>query len=88
MLGSDPAFLEALEHVSRLAQLDRPALVIGERGTGKELFAHAIHASSQRAGKPLIPVNCGATPGALANPELSSILRDVDSSVSAHGRAL
>ena len=43
LIGESQAFLEVLEHVSRVAQLNRPVLVIGERGTGKELVAARIH---------------------------------------------
>ena len=60
LLGSDPAFLEALEQVSSLAPLDRPALVIGERGTGKELIAERLHYLSRRWSAPLVKVNCAA----------------------------
>lgn len=59
-----------IELARRVAAYEVPVLILGETGTGKELFAHAIHASSQRAGKPFIPVNCGAIPGDLANSEL------------------
>lgn len=49
---------------------DVPVVILGETGTGKELFAEAIHASSDRAGKPFIAVNCGAITPELANSEL------------------
>ena len=70
LLGSDPAFLEALEHVSRLAQLDRPALVIGEPGTGKELFAERLHFLSPRWEGPFTKVNCAALSETLLESEL------------------
>ncbi|MBI2256444.1 MAG: phage shock protein operon transcriptional activator [Proteobacteria bacterium] len=70
LLGSDPAFLEALEHVSRLAQLDRPALVIGERGTGKELAAERLHYLSPRWHGPFAKVNCAALTETLLESEL------------------
>lgn len=70
LLGSDPAFLEALEQVSRLAQLDRPALVIGERGTGKELFAERLHFLSKRWDGPFTKVNCAALSETLLESEL------------------
>ncbi len=70
LLGSDPVFLEALEHVSRLAQLDRPALVIGERGTGKELVAERLHYLSPRWDGPFAKVNCAALTETLLESEL------------------
>ena len=57
LIGSDPAFVEVLEQVSRLAPLDRPALVIGERGTGKELIAERMHNLSRRWEGPFVKVN-------------------------------
>lgn len=54
----------------RVAGYDVPVLILGETGTGKELFAEAIHAASQRASGPYIPVNCGAIAQDLANSEL------------------
>lgn len=69
-MGSDPAFLEALEHVSRLAQLDRPALLIGERGTGKELIAERLHFLSPRWEGPFTKVNCAALTETLLESEL------------------
>ena len=43
IIGEAPAFLEMLEHVSRAAPLNKPVLVVGERGTGKELVASRLH---------------------------------------------
>lgn len=54
----------------RIAAFDVPVLILGETGTGKELFAQAVHAASKRADKAFIPINCGAIPKELANAEL------------------
>ena len=54
----------------RIAAYDVPVLILGETGTGKELFAEAIHAASTRAEHPFIAVNCGAISPELANSEL------------------
>src|SRR3954462_3589145 len=70
LIGSDPAFQEGLEQVSRLAPLDRPALVIGERGTGKELIAERMHYLSRRWEGPFVKVNCAALSETLLETEL------------------
>ncbi|HYH20578.1 MAG TPA: phage shock protein operon transcriptional activator [Azospirillum sp.] len=70
LLGQSPAFLAMLAHVSRVAPLDRPLLVIGERGTGKELVAARLHFLSRRWEGPLIKVNCAALPETLLDSEL------------------
>ncbi len=70
LIGSDPAFQEVLEQVSRLAPLDRPALVIGERGTGKELIAERMHFLSKRWDGPFVKVNCAALSETLLETEL------------------
>lgn len=54
----------------RIAVHEVPVLILGETGTGKELFAEAVHASSHRGGKAFLAVNCGAIPPELANSEL------------------
>jgi psp operon transcriptional activator len=59
-----------LEQVSRLAPLDRPALIIGERGTGKELVAARLHYLSPRWGQPLVKLNCAALTESLLESEL------------------
>ena len=70
ILGEDPAFLDAIEQCSRLATINRPCLVVGERGTGKELFAAKLHYLSARWNGPLIKVNCAALSETLLESEL------------------
>lgn len=66
---------QQIDLARRIAAHDVPALILGETGTGKELFAEAIHAASRRADKPYIAVNCGAIPPELANSELFGHIR-------------
>jgi psp operon transcriptional activator len=70
LVGQSPAFLEMLEHVSLAAQLPKPVLVIGERGTGKELIAARLHYLSPRWEQPLVRVNCAALTESLLESEL------------------
>lgn len=70
LIGESPAFLEVLEHASRVAPLNRPVLVIGERGTGKELIASRIHFLSGRWDYPFIKMNCAALAESLLETEL------------------
>ncbi len=70
LIGHSPAFLATLAHVSRVAPLERPILVIGERGTGKELVAARLHYLSRRWDKAFIKVNCAALPETLLDSEL------------------
>jgi len=70
LIGESQAFLEVLEHVSRVAQLNRPVLVIGERGTGKELIAARIHFLSPRWDRPFVKLNCAALAESLLETEL------------------
>lgn len=70
LIGQSRAFLEALEHASHVAGIDRPVLIAGERGAGKELFASRIHFLSERWDGPLIKVNCAAMNEELLESEL------------------
>src|SRR5437764_3336813 len=69
-IGQSHALLDAVERASRAAPLNRPVLVIGERGTGKELIAERLHHLSSRWAGPLIIMNCAALPENLIEAEL------------------
>lgn len=62
LIGESQAHLDVLERISQLAALDRPTLMTGERGTGKELFAARLHFLSPRWEGPYIRINCAALP--------------------------
>ncbi|WP_436876548.1 phage shock protein operon transcriptional activator [Siccibacter turicensis] len=70
LIGEANAFIEVLEQVSRLAPLNKPVLVIGERGTGKELIANRLHYLSRRWQAPFISLNCAALNENLLDTEL------------------
>jgi psp operon transcriptional activator len=70
LIGESPAFLDVMERVQAAAPLDRPVLVIGERGTGKELIAGRLHYLSKRWQAPLVQLNCAALPETLLETEL------------------
>lgn len=69
-IGQSASFLDMLTHVSRLAPVDRPVLVVGARGTGKELIAHRLAYLSGRWDKPFVQLNCAALPESLLDSEL------------------
>ena len=70
MVGESPPWLTALEHASQVAPLDRSVLVIGERGTGKELIGERLHFLSKRWEGPFVKVNCAALSETLLDSEL------------------
>jgi len=70
IIGEAPSFLAMLEHVSRAAPLSKPVLVVGERGTGKELISSRLHFLSQRWEQPLVKVNCAALTESILESEL------------------
>ncbi|CAN0585136.1 unnamed protein product, partial [Ectocarpus sp. 12 AP-2014] len=70
MLGESLALAEALDHLSQLAAINRPVLVLGERGTGKELAAERLHFLSPRWDAPFLRVNCAAMADTLLETEL------------------
>lgn len=70
LLGESPVFRDMLAHVSRVAPLDRPVLVVGERGAGKELVAARLNYLSPRWARPFVKLNCAALAEGLLDSEL------------------
>jgi psp operon transcriptional activator len=70
LIGQSPAFLDALAHASAAAALDRPLLICGERGSGKELIAARVHFLSPRWEGPFVKLNCAALAEELLDSEL------------------
>ncbi len=65
IIGTSDAMYKAKDMVARAAKSSSTVLIYGETGTGKELFAHAVHNASERSTKPFIALNCGALPESL-----------------------
>lgn len=70
IIGDSDAIKEAINLAKIYAKSEAPCLLVGETGTGKELFAHSIHRASFRARGPFVPVNCTAFPESLLESEL------------------
>jgi predicted ATPase/transcriptional regulator with GAF, ATPase, and Fis domain len=70
IVGNSPVLLDTLRKVERVAPTDSTVLIIGETGSGKELFARAVHSRSRRSDRPLVKVNCGAIAPGLVESEL------------------
>ncbi len=70
LIGQSNALLEVLEHVSKIAPLAKPVLIIGERGTGKELIAERLHYLSKRWDQSFIKLNCSSLSENLLESEL------------------
>ena len=70
VIGESAALNRALDHLSSLAVIDRPILVIGERGTGKEIAANRLHFLSERWQAPFVKLNCASLPESLLDSEL------------------
>lgn len=70
MIGESMAFLDTMSRVSAAARVNRPVLIIGERGTGKELVAARLHYLSPRWQQPKISINCAAFNPSLLESEI------------------
>ena len=75
IVGDSPEILECLELVAQAASSDADTLIVGETGTGKELFASAIHKNSDRAKGPFVVVDCAALPESLVESTLFGHVR-------------
>ena len=82
LIGQSPIFLQQAQKISLIASCEANVLIVGETGTGKELYARAIHYGSARAGRPFMPVNCGAIPAELVENELFGHMRGAFTSAS------
>jgi PAS domain S-box-containing protein len=70
VVAESPATKRVLEQLASVAPTSATVLLIGETGTGKEVFAQAIHRASERRGRPMVTVNCAAIPSTLIESEL------------------
>jgi formate hydrogenlyase transcriptional activator len=70
IVGDSPAIRAALSRLEKVATTESTVLLLGETGTGKELFARALHASGRRRAAPIVSVNCAALPATLIESEL------------------
>jgi len=72
-LGQSEKFLEFQEQLSKVAPINRPVLILGERGTGKELAAARLHFLSPRWQGPFVALNCSALSPSLIESELFGV---------------
>jgi transcriptional regulator with AAA-type ATPase domain/pSer/pThr/pTyr-binding forkhead associated (FHA) protein len=79
--GRSPAMQQLYLRMRSLLSSDLPLLIVGETGVGKEGIAQALHASSPRADKPFVAINCAAIPMELLEPEMFGIERGVATGV-------
>lgn len=70
IIGQSPAMAGIKEAARKYAQTHAPVLITGATGTGKEMFAHAVHTASKRTSQPFVCVNCAAIPRELLESEL------------------
>ncbi len=71
LIGSSPVFMDVVKKAKKAAMIESTLFLSGDTGTGKEMFAQAIHQASDRRDKPFVAINCGAIPQGLLESELS-----------------
>ncbi|MFK7928927.1 MAG: sigma-54-dependent Fis family transcriptional regulator [Myxococcota bacterium] len=85
--GSDPVFMAVKQQARRLADSALPVVILGETGTGKGLFARALHDGSPRANHPFVAINCGAIAPSVLHSELFGHGPGAFTGATAKGRA-
>ncbi len=85
VFGTDQVLVAAKDAATRFAATDLPVLLLAETGTGKELFARAIHAASSRASGPFVALNCGALASGVLESELFGHAPNSFTGASRHG---
>jgi DNA-binding NtrC family response regulator len=75
LVGRTAGMLEVYKQIAHAADSMAPVLIVGESGTGKELVARAVHTHGRRAGRPFVPINCGAIAESLLESELFGHVR-------------
>jgi two-component system response regulator GlrR len=88
LIGSSRKFLDQVDRLAAYAKCDATVLILGETGTGKEIFAQAVHYTSARAADPWVAVNCGAIPNDLIEDELFGHVRGAYTTAHAHRAGL
>jgi len=88
IIGTSQAMREVTDQVYLIAETDVTCLLTGETGTGKELFARAIHYLSARKKRPFVPVNCGAIPDHLFENEVFGHVRGAYTDARSNARGL
>lgn len=86
LIGNSKPFKKAIDLAIRASQSSSTVLLLGETGTGKELFAQAIHNGSKRRSQSFIPINCGAIPNELLESELFGYVDGAFTGASKNGR--
>lgn len=87
IIGESSRFRDMADKARRFSLVQSSILITGETGTGKELFAHSIHAASPRASEPFVAVNCAALPGNLLESELFGYVEGAFSGAVRGGKA-
>jgi DNA-binding NtrC family response regulator len=88
IIGKSRVIQDTISEVKKVADSRSNVLILGETGTGKELFARAIHHNSARKDKPFIPINCGAIPDNLLESELFGYVKGAFTGAIANKRGL